>query len=257
MPDILAENPVIYDHWNPNIRDEVLNLADLPLLDSAGREKRIYNTVGAKITRRRAEPTPDGQARTWAGLLMKIREVDGLFERVDETPDRDPDADTESNDEAGVEAALTNEPQLNVYPQAFTGRFGHFQANRLMYHFDEPIKEINDEFKANNTNRNGNSILITPDSSQGYNELSHRTAPRAGGQDVQQGLITAAIMRGAGLSPAQQVKTDKWRNNCIGSLPHQRMRDKISLPECPRGFQMEHIYNIDLWAVEERQRHGG
>lgn len=246
---------MIYDHWNPSIRDEIEDLTDLPMLDSTGREKRIYDADGAKISRRRAEPTVGD--RTWAGLLINIRNIDSLFQRIEVNTAGDTNSDDDSDDDAAVEMlALGGDPELDVYPQAFTGQWGHFQANRLMHHFDEPIREINDDFRHNDIDRRGNSTLITPDSCQGYNELSHRTAPRAGGQDVQQGLITAAIMRGAGLSPAEKVKTDKWRDNCIGSLPHQRMRDKISLPECPRGFRMEHVYNLDLWAIPDARRDG-
>lgn len=255
MADILAENPIIYNHWNPNSRDEVHNLQDLPMVDSTGKEQRIYDPEGVKISRRRVKPTD--APRTFAGILMDIRGIDSLFQRggVSDAPAEDDNEDDE--DAAAVEDDLSpNPPQLDVYPQAFTGKWGHFQANRLMYHFDEPLRKINQDIRESNSDRRGNSILITPDSCQGYNELSHRTAPRAGGQDVQQGLITAAIMRGAGLTPSEKVKTQKWRDNCIGSLPHHRMLDKINHPECPRGYRMEHVYNIDLWAIEAAQRDG-
>lgn len=245
---------MIYDHWNVELRDVIENLAELPLLESTGQEKRIYDADGAKISRRRAEPTPPGEDQMWAGLLMNVKTIDSLFLRKEVTT-RGNDSDDSEDELAAVEKACTD-PELGIYPQAFTNQWGHFQANCLMHHFDAPIKVINNLYICNDIGQRGNTILITPDSCQGYNELSHRTAPRAGGQDVQKGLITAAIMRGAGLTAAEKTKTEKWRSSCIGSLPHARMRQKIILPDCPKGFRLEHVYNLDLWAVPEGERTG-
>lgn len=254
MANIVAANPVIYDHYDPAFRDVVENLAEVPMVDSTGKEKRIYNEAGVKIPRRRAIPF-EGE-RTWAGLLMDVKNIDSLFQRgAGNRRGGDSDADS---DEDEVEDALTDTAplSLSVYPQCFTSKWGHFQANTLMHIFDAPIKKINDDWKYNGDDRRGNSTLITADSCQGYNELSHRTSPRAGEQDVQQGLITASIMRGAGLSTSEQTKTAKWRESCVGALPHDRVRDKILLPDCPRSYRMEHVYNIDNWAFPEDVRNG-
>lgn len=233
----------------------VENLADLPQVDSSGKEWRIYDADGIKIPRRQAKPLEPGEEYTWAGLLMDVRGIDSLFVRQEGKAVRVSD-EVDSEDEVEAEVAAATGPGLDVYPQAFTNRWGHFQADCLMHHFDEPIKRINNEHLVNDLDGQGHCILVTPDSCQGYNELSHRTAPRAGGQDVQKGLITAAIMRGAGLTPAEQVKTDQWRASCIGSLPHARMREKISHPDSPRGFRIEHVYNVDMWAIPVAEQDG-
>lgn len=234
----------------------VENVADLPMLDSTGKEKRIYNALGAKIVRRTAIALPNG-AITYAGLLIDLQDIDSLFMGASAATQSNSD-DSDADADEAAELALYEGPRtrLSVFPQAYLATWGHFQADSIMRTFDAPIKAINDEFRFNETDRRGNSTLIQADSCQGYNELSHRTAPRAGSHDVQQGLLTASLMRGEGLSATELTKTQKWRDACIGSLPHNRVRDKILLDDCPRSFRMEHVYNIDNWAIPVATRNG-
>lgn len=259
VEEIIEENEEIFDHYSPAVRERIQDVASLPLADTAGREMRIYDAAGSKIVRRTAIPLADGVI-SYAGLLMDLQDIDAIFVG-EQAPSRTNDNDSEDDEAAAAALALDDAPQprsmkLAVFPQAFTGRYGHFQATSIMRTFDAPIKGVNDTFQVDHVEGQGNSIVVVGDSCQGYNELSHRTAPRAGGHDVQQGLMTASLLRGEGLSQVQQTKTQKWRDACIGALPAHRVRDKLLHEACPRAFRMEHVYMIDNWAIPMARRDG-
>ena len=52
--DIKARHRILYDSWDPESRERILNLEELPLFDEQDTEIRIYDSDGRKIARRSA-----------------------------------------------------------------------------------------------------------------------------------------------------------------------------------------------------------
>jgi hypothetical protein len=234
---------MIYDHWDPDIRNRV-DLYTTPQEDESGREIRLYTHDSRKVPRRDAVIAEDDDEQ--CGILLNLRTVEALY------TSSEPNWSDDENEDHGT--------IVSAYPQAFLHSYGHIQTNGIMSAFDQVIDDIrnstgkrmmmggNDE--ADGEVRRMRTVFGT--AAQGYNELSHRVAPRSGAHDVQKGMITAALA-GAyhATANASACRTAATREaQCRTMLPFDRFKAKIEKADCPRAFRMEQVYYVDIFALK-------
>jgi hypothetical protein len=196
--------------------------------------------------------------------LLNLRTISSLYDEPDDQY-LDPDEDASDPD-----SSRPHPPAVSVYPQAFLRDFGHIQSKGIMHLFTQAVHRINLAF---HPHPNDDLVLddptsddpspyplggpvLTAISSQGYNELSHRAAPRAGAHDVQQGYITTALSGGFASSRKAKEKASQKRSYCDIKLPHDRFRHKIMLEDCPRTMRMEHVYCVNMQRLPVPKRNG-
>ncbi|KAH9910349.1 uncharacterized protein B0H18DRAFT_963473 [Fomitopsis serialis] len=179
----------------------------------------------------------------------------------DEDEDEDEDADAfaeRMNGMMGERRDQSKRLRLDLYPQAFLGHIGNFQANKLFPHYtpfmvdiDKAIRasvpdrpdfheelldgaeyvEPNVQERINWENEHGLSgPIIEMREMQGYNAFSHHSRPTAGQQNMTSGSLTQAAT-GAW---APGVRPDKLHQNILKrnelGLPHVRFLDVVTGP---------------------------
>jgi hypothetical protein len=251
-------NERIYNHWDPTQRVQV-DLYATPQTDDDGREIRLYTSDGRKVHRRDAFTDPDDKE---CGILIDLRTIGNLYVQGD-----DPDFQEEP-------ATL-----VSAYPQAYLRSYGHIQASGIMWPFHrildgiqanvgKPVQRLSSDDDSDDSHNEDSELESDSDSprmkavfgigSQGYNELSHRIAPRAGAHDVQKGMITAALA-GAYTLPHDglgQRSARRHFDDCARMLPIDRFKAKISHADCPRALRMEQIYYVDIFALKKGKATG-
>jgi hypothetical protein len=123
---IIEENDdVLYDSWDHDVYNCILDLDALPLVDDNGNEIRIYNGEGEHVSHRLAvmdlsQPT--------CGVLLNLSTCEALF-----------NLDPSMLDDG--------EPpiHLSIYPQAYLQSVGHVQANGILLDFQRIVNQLNAE----------------------------------------------------------------------------------------------------------------
>jgi hypothetical protein len=222
-----------------------------------GREIRLYTSDGRKVHRRDAFTDPDEKE---CGILIDLRSVGNLYIH------RDDDSDFQEEPATIVSA----------YPQAYLRSYGHIQASGVMWPFHKILEEIqanigkavhghNSDEDSEDSYSDVESDIDSPRmkpvygiGSQGYNELSHRVAPRAGAHDIQKGMITAALAGSYALphDGVGQRSAIRHFDDCARMLPIDRFKAKISHADCPRALRMEQIYYVDIFALKKGKATG-
>jgi hypothetical protein len=127
--DLLAglADDTIYDGYREETRQliDLEELGDLAL-EVNGEEVNIYNEEGYRIPRR-VGIVARGSSRL--GMLLNLRELGQLFRP--------------ENDQALEYQLLTNANKYQVYPQAFLGSLGHFQARGVTSGFQKVLRDVN------------------------------------------------------------------------------------------------------------------
>ncbi len=240
---ILANYDEIYDSWDPIIRQEIVDLHNLPYQDESGAELRIYDRQGRKIPRRHINGVPDENTR--CGLLMNLMDIDRLY-----------------NNPYHEDGSAKN-VSIRVFPQAFLRTYGHLQATGVLHSFGPAIQEINADVRS--LQENDPHFLSIDDSdeplcavsSQAYNEMTHRVATRAGDHDCQKGSITGAAAGSYANTDATKRKAKTLYDDCESKLPHIKFSKKIktTIP-CPKDLRMENVYSFDMYSLPLPQRSG-
>lgn len=264
---ILAQNAVLYDSSDPQVRAEV-DLAELPLVeDGTQQEVNVFNAEGRRVPRRAAVYHP---STSFCGLLANLSTVATLFDdehlgnlaEYPNPPDNDP------NDPSG--------PSLNVYPQGFLLNKGHFQAKRVPSSFipfirrahqqlaipvedeDHIVEDGEDEldYMDKNIPLHSRHRAVVPISTQGYNELMHAVRNPASGHDIQHGDVSAALTGCFALTPATQRRAKECVQRCNSGLPHERFSSTISNDNIPTAFRLENLYLVNMKAIDPAKRTG-
>ena len=256
--DIKARHRILYDSWDPESRERILNLEELPLFDEQDTEIRIYDSDGRKIARRSARISDLSY-----GHLVNLRTVTALFQSNDEM---DIDDDLYEEDENTTQLSKQNKVSLSIYPQAFLHDYGHIQAKGPFYlmqptiervnsHFQQLFDEMDDDHK---NNLAPNTNLITAISTQMYNEFMHRAATQAGALDVVRGRMSSTLAAPPNKRATQNNSRmgDVLKRYCNLALPHTRFVERTQVPNCPTALRVESVYNIDLKCIPEPQRNG-
>ena len=129
LDQITQSHAVIYDHWHADQRSAIDNLKDLPY-EKDGLSVEIYDEDGFRIHRRCVEILPEHVHRRH-GVLVDLAKIGHLFEGIGHRRFEEELAGTTI--------------QYQVFPQAFLGQIGHFQAKGLMSPFRAMLSKVNHE----------------------------------------------------------------------------------------------------------------
>ena len=242
--DILNAYEEIYDHYLPEERSQIQpeDLYNLDL-DRDGFENNIYDSDGYRIPRRIPLHDPDSEP---CGLLADLGTIRDLFR---------PPAEDEDDDDSVVNLDEDRDPlQVNVYPQAFTRQFGHFQANQVPAGFQPVLQSLNERLLAY---PDEHQSAIQGVACQGYNHLQHCLTERAGGLDVVQGQMTAALTGVGAQGPKATRAYEKVINSLHMGLPHQRVQRKLARRDVlSRAFRLEPVFVVNVQALQPRYQSG-
>jgi len=229
----------VYNSWNPDVREEIPDLAQYPCRDPSGHENRIYNEHGARIPRIEFMMDPDNLRN--AGVLIDLRDISSLFDQG-----------------TGTTSAV-----VTVFPQAFINRIGHVKSTKVLRSFEALIEQRNtiisamwDEDEAPQLNK---PSAVVAGGCQFYNELSHRVARRAGTQEVQTGDQTSAMASGyPHQSTTSSRRADVLFAQCEANLPYKRhfllLDDHFG--NAPTDLRAENVFILDLFAFPPEMRTG-
>jgi hypothetical protein len=227
----ISEGEIYYNHYDPDERLDIEDIRALELTDKAGNEINIYDTNGYRIPRRQPIYRSDTQG---CGLLADLSKVHKLF-----TDDDGEDID--------------DHLRINVYPQAFTRQYGHFQANDVPIGFHPIITAINRQ-----TARFADSApVVRGVACQGYNNVQHCLTEKAGSLEIVEGKMTAAF-GGANVKEASnKLKQAKLVESISRCRPHGRIAEKLSVQSLARAFRVEPVFVVDVQQLKRRYQCGG
>lgn len=234
---IEVENPVIYDHWDPEIRTRLERgeLRTWNLTDELGEEICIYNEDGFCIPR-------CSVTSQVSGLLVDLTNLDDLYSGT-------PGNHLFIDDNGKISQGRHN--VYSIYPQACLHNLGHFQAHALPHVFHPYLKCLNEvvgyKHQINNPFRPPNDELssdddgddeklfeimtpITSTAVQFYNLTMHHACRTKRDHDVQRGLVTAALGGHYVAAATEKTALNKIHRNLRYGLPHQQFNSKISSP---------------------------
>lgn len=224
----------------------VVDIYELELIDEDGREINVYDVDGYRVPRR----IPLHQeSDSPCGLLADLTRVRSLFEHSAQTQ-RDTHLVDEDFSDCEDEGLV-----VNVYPQAFTRRYGYFQANAVPAGFLPLMKSMNRELPENADEA---YPVLRGVSCQGYNHVQHCLTEHAGGLEVVHGNITAVL---AGSGRTSSVKGKRVQQKLLDKIslcrPHGRVEVKLTRNEAiERGFRVEPIWLVDLYQLKPQFRNG-
>jgi hypothetical protein len=238
-----ADGQDLYNSFDPNNRS-VVDLATLDLVDEDGNEINVYDEDGYRVPRRKplhSRNTPS------CGVLMDLTKVRHLFKTAPESFVR--------QDEETIDQDIPDKPlKINVYPQAFTRQFGHFQSNSVPDGFHHLFNTINRTLAAN---ANDDQPVIQPFGLQGYNHVQHNLTERSGRLEVVQGRITSTLSGTRSKTASASRTFNKQKASLMSHLPHEHVEQKLSKQEISRGFRLEIVVTIDVSALRRSSQSGG
>ena len=241
--NILEDHEVIYDSYMPDECTPV-ELENLDLIDEDGKEINIYDAEGYRIPRRYPLHDPDQEP---CGLLADLNTIRSLFKETDGSVD--------DSDDSVIDLDQDRKPLIvNVYPQAFTRQFGHFQANDVPAAFHPVLKRLNQALAEESDNA---EPVIRGVACQGYNHLQHCLTERAGGLDVVHGQITAALAGVITTSTKASRAHNKILNALDNGLPHARIARKLGRRDVlSRALRLEPVFVVNVQRLEPRYQSG-
>ncbi|KAI0683852.1 hypothetical protein BC835DRAFT_1310846 [Cytidiella melzeri] len=214
-----ANDQPIYDHWDPELREQV-NLEHFPLYHEAtGDEIPVYRTDGTRLHRHSFNIIHDEDP---CPSLFNLRTVNKFLQGFAEEDDMDVD-----NNLAPTSAGV------QFFPQAFLGSVGHYQAEKL------PIsRTIGLNNNNNNNNFDNDAPLAQPVigcSSQAYNTAFHRIRFRTSSHDAQLAQVTAF-----GAAPFATSTKEK-----------EKLKAKLADAALNTNIRLENVYHVDLAAIHD------
>lgn len=254
--DDLDKQPLFLNFTsNPEDRQPVEDLAELPLLDGQDCEIPVYTMDGFRVLRRH----PVASERL--GCLLDLTKVPGLFFPDSINVVDDPDSRT----------------SIYLYPLAFTKTMGNMQADGVLHSFQRRMVALNGTLmvpQARNEvdDQSDDDSLLGEDTDnaiagsaspairalrcQAYSTLSHEVRQEAQFHSVQLGKITATL---AGCGSCDEDVTEEWkrrRDYCAEALPHQRFDSKINGRSLPQAMRFENVYKLNLARMKPEYRNG-
>lgn len=229
------------DHHNEDNR--VGNLENLPLLDDQGHEINIYDECGYRIARRKPLIRNDTVS---CSLLIDLTRIRALF--------REPPTYVYDFDTGDLEEELDHPCTINIYPQGYLRRYGHFQVDDVPLGFAEEIKCINNDL-AHTPHQN--RPLIRGVSCQGYNYVQHCLMHRAGGLELVHGLMTGAMTGATAKDAKSETKFKNAFQSVAQARPHERIKAKLSDDgKIERSIRLEPIFIVDIQALKPEFQNG-
>jgi hypothetical protein len=265
VQELLQRYTQVYDHWNPDVRQPIENLATLPLIDDNRMEINVYTQDGYRVPRRKARLADQRPC----GIFINLRSVGDSFLANEVNPRRyiDPDADP---DFTPIRPA-----SYQVFPQAYLRNHGHFQAKGLLSGFEPHIRQLNRIYGVvvndnvvcrevdENINEEENQLRarhLQPISSiacQGYNEIMHRMRGKgAKYHDAQLGLITMCLAGTYASDIVGRRTFEAFRHRCNEDLLHQCFAHKINTDRVGTSFRLENVFTIDFAKMRPGMKEG-
>ncbi|KAI0682677.1 hypothetical protein BC835DRAFT_1424143 [Cytidiella melzeri] len=243
-----ANDQPIYDHWDPELREQV-NLEHFPLYHEAtGDEIPVYRTNGTRLHRHSFNIIHDEDP---CPSLFNLRTVNEFLQGFAEEDDMDVD-----NNLAPTSAGV------QFFPQAFLGSVGHYQAEKLPVPFYPILRKISRTIGLNNNNNNNNfdnNAPITQPvigcSSQAYNTAFHRIRFRTSSHDAQLAQVTAFGAAPFATSTKEKEKSAKLAQRLEDyGLPFTRLKAKLADAALNTNIRLENVYHVDLAAIHDNSR---
>jgi len=265
--EIRAEHPQIFDSQDPSTREEINDIAALPLETDAGEEVRIYSPDGNQIMRR--EPLFEDADPPPCAPLVNLRTIQQFFESSSESLLLDHDKDSDSN--SIYPPPSQEDAHCSLYPQAYLKVFGQVQANGVPPAFRAIVKEINSsvgrtevyesdfEDEHDDSTQQEHAIRLDPlisDSCQIYNAVAHKLMAQAGTLDAVQGDITAALAGSYAESQKDRLVAQHAFNVCEANLPHRRVEHRLSTEHVRKSLRLENVYVLKLQDLSDKWRNG-
>jgi hypothetical protein len=270
----VANNGPLFDNPDPFMREPIDDLANLPVTDDDGCEIPVFNNEGFRVPRRKPAFGPDNNE---CGIWFDLPHINDLF-----VPDPD-------NDElylGGLPELESNELEVTPYPQAFTRRFGHFQANTVPCALGPFIHDVNVQISPPDTlittdnydvasRQDRAQVRFTGDlplkviGSQGYNATTHRgRGPGDRWHEVQQGIATGAMSsiycttsnnKATGKVLQDKIPTIVLERNGRETIqcqyPHTRTISRLT-SAVDESVRLEINYVLDIQAMDPELRSG-
>ncbi|KAI0682105.1 hypothetical protein BC835DRAFT_1311659 [Cytidiella melzeri] len=241
-----ANDQPIYDHWDPELREQV-NLEHFPLYHEAtGDEIPVYRTNGTRLHRHSFNIIHDEDP---CPSLFNLRTVNEFLQGFAGEDDMDVD-----NNLAPTAAGV------QFFPQAFLGSVGHYQAEKLPVPFYPILRKISRTIGLNNNNNNfDNDAPITQPvigcSSQAYNTAFHRIRFRTSSHDAQLAQVTAFGAAPFATSTKEKEKSAKLAQRLEDyGLPFTRLKAKLADAALNTNIRLENVYHVDLAAIHDNSR---
>ncbi|KAI0683652.1 hypothetical protein BC835DRAFT_1310967 [Cytidiella melzeri] len=241
-----ANDQPIYDHWDPELREQV-NLEHFPLYHEAtGDEIPVYRTDGTRLHRHSFNIIHDEDP---CPSLFNLRTVNEFLQGFAGEDDMDVD-----NNLAPTAAGI------QFFPQAFLGSVGHYQAEKLPVPFYPILRRISRTIGLNNNNNNNNNFdndapLAQPVigcSSQAYNTAFHRIRFRTSSHDAQLAQVTAFGAAPFATSTKEKEKSAKLTQRLEDyGLPFTRLKAKLADAALNTNIRLENVYHVDLAAIHD------
>jgi hypothetical protein len=231
-----------YDSSDSETREPV-DLRTLPVVDEYGLEINIYDHNRFRIPRRTPLHDPDQKP---CGLLADLTRVCAIF----------PSGVSVDGDDSDDEVAALLQPPcvMNVYPQAFTHCYGHFQSNDMPTPFRPLIKTMNQQLAHDTDDANP---IIRAVACQGYNHIQHSLTERAGGLELVHGRMTSSIAGTLATSTRTKWVHRKLFTDVSAHLPFERVEEKLNRNEAvSTAYRIEPIVVLNIWALQPRYRNG-
>lgn len=240
VEETLAAYPdqVFYDNWEAPRHP--VDLEDYPVLTTSDPpvENVVYLEDGTRVRRHRLRGEETNET---CGMMINLATIAEFFDNAIHTID---DLD---DDELNAPAENCPSGDLHLYPQAFLGNKGHYQAGRLPTCFRRVIRRINTVVVAQDEEEGQPANYpITGGTCQAYNTVMHRLRTRTSLHDVQLAEQTAfAACALAGPSEKQKYEALRVKLSEKG-LAFTRLEDRLESDGVSKALRMENNYDIDL-----------
>ena len=232
-----------YSHWDPTLREEVNLEETLEAAITNEEEPVLFASDGQRVQLRRGEPT--GRP---CGVMINLQAAPTFFREH-----ADSDIPAVENHEA---PPTDSHPALQVFPQAFLGNKGHYQASRLPQPFNRMIRMISRNVVINdNVDEDDFYSPISGASSQAYNGVMHRIRNRVATHDAQR-----AYLSGLAGSLFSTVKKDVETGDKLaaamkgGNHPFDLLEAKINSDNLNTDLRMENVYHLDMSLIRNEYR---
>lgn len=233
-----------YDHWDENHRNPV-DLATYPVIRDDQQENFVYNAEGRRVIRRRGDT--DGQP---CGILLKLSTLHQLFRsHVDN------ELDIDIHDEIPADRMHDSGSHIQLFPQAFLGDKGHYQAKILPSGFSRIIRNLSNEIASPHGDFEDAArppIPIRALASQGYNTAFHRMRYRQSSHDAQLAHVTAFASSFFASSPTDRSTGIRLREGLdTYGLPFDRLEKKLNVNSVNTDLRLENVYSLDFNDIAE------
>lgn len=238
-----------------SIDRELVNLAELDVLDEDGDEIPVFSEDGRQVPRRVPFSKP---GRSPCAILVDLTNTRALFE--------DPRG-------WGHRVELNDSPPPNVMVNAFRQGYlhsaGHVQVNAVPFPMVPLIAAINAAVAVDAAPQRDDDDDDLDDEPYGlpmqavsgidcqlYNAAMHRVRGTAKSHDAQRGDVTAALAGTYSEGPAQKRKAQRLKEKCQTRLPHENFSLLIDVEGLETALRMECVHRIDLTKLRPDRRSG-